>query len=474
MKIEPTIIEQQTAIPAIKTGNDRYMPNLTSQSDSFECSSAAKKPKKNIFSKLFDKIKSLFSPKQAEETKEQIQISDVHQSSSVSFKGIDVSNTKTNLLRELKMSSQEVGEILKSLKEPAGLDEISSMLELYKITPKEFANEINRQKEIFDGENELAFCQVIENLKLYPIITEDNNFTPFKLSFEEESKISEGVTSGNISAIYDVLKKNNPDVGKMFEKDSIIERNLHSIYQKMALNNYVLINPDNLVDLGKMNGRNKKIIFPNSTGIPPAKTVNMDAKTLIKSNLITMELIEATKDVPLPKVKKLKSITSEKITVNPEQIREKAAKYGIDSLSTYEIHALTDCFTDEPKIIEAANKIINNTSNPTNKQLRQLLGYAEHLSKLAQPVLKGSKVKIDNHAFLRMLDRNMVSVADNNKGRLLSFQELIEVIKNAAEKEMKTVSPLKEINISGYKNGSGIKLLVNYNPDGTCIIDSIM
>ncbi len=474
MKIGQNITEQQIAISAIKSGNDSYVPNLTSQNDSFECSSTAKKPKKNIFSKLFDRIKSLFTPKKAEETKEKIQISNIHQDSSVSFKGIDVSNTKSSLLRELQMSAQEVNTILKSLKEPAGLDEISAMLELYKITPKEFANEINRQKELFNGEKEYAFCQTIENLKLYPIITEDNNFTPFKLSFEEESKISEGVTSGNINAIYDVLKKNNPDVGKMFEKNSIIERNLHSIYQKMALNNYVLINPDNLIDLGKMNGRNKKIIFPNSTGIPPAKTVNMDAKTLIKSNLITMELIEATKNVPLPKIKKLKAITNSKIIVNPERIREKALKYGIDSLSTYEIHALTDCFTDEPKVVEAANKIINNTSNPTNKQLRKLLGYAEHLSKLAQPVLQGSKVKIDNHAFLRMIDRNMVSVADNNIGRLLSFQELVYVIKSAAENEMKTVSPQKEIKIGGYQNGSGIKLLVNYNPNGTCTIDSIM
>ena len=39
----------------------------------------------------------------------------------------------------------------------------------------------------------------------------------------------------------DVLKKNNSEIGAMFEKDNIIERNLHSIYQKMALDNVFLI-----------------------------------------------------------------------------------------------------------------------------------------------------------------------------------------------------------------------------------------
>ncbi len=473
MKIGQNIIEQQTTLPAVKSGSDCYVPNLQAKNDSFESSSTAIKPKKNLFIRVLDNIKNFFNPQKVEE-KEKIQLSDIHQNSNISFKGIDVSNTKTNLLKELNMSSQEAQQLLKNIDEPAGLDEISAMLELYKITPKDFAKEFNRQKDRFGGEDELAFYQVIENLKLYPIITEDNNFTLFKLSFEEESRVNEGILSGNVNKIYDVLKKNNSYIGERFEKDGIIEKNLHSIYQKMALNNYVLINPDDLVDLGKMNGQDKKIIFPSATGIQPVKTIDMDAKTLIKSNLITMELLEATKDVPLPKIKKLKSITSEKIIVNPEKLREKAAKYGIESLSTYEIHALTDCFADEPKIVDAANKIINNTSNKTNKQIRQLLGYAEHLSKLARPILKDSNVRIDNHAFLRMIDRNMVSVADNNHGCLLNFQELVEVIRDAAENEMKNVSPRKEINIPGYRNGTGIKLLLKYNPNGTCSIDSIM
>ena len=470
MKIgQKNIFETPAIKPTQNAGFRGSAKNLPS--DSFECET--KKPQQGFFSNFLDKIKNLFKPK-AEEAKEKIQISDLHQNDGVSFKGINVSNTNTKLLNELQMSSEQFGKILKDLGEPLGLDEISSMLELYRITPEEFGEEFNRQKAIFDGETEFGLSQVIENLKLYPIITEDNNFTPFKLSFKEESEISSGVISGDVNKIYDVLKKNNSEIGAMFEKDNIIERNLHSIYQKMALDNYVSINPDNLVDLGMMNGRSQKIIFPSSTGIPPAKTITMDAKTLIKSNLITMELLEVAKSTPLPETKKIKSITKDKITVYPEQIRQKALKYGIDSLSTYEIHALTDCMTDEPKFVEAAKNIIKNTSNSTNKQLRQLIGYAEHLGKLAQPVLKNSKITISDHAYLRMLDRNMVSVADNKQGRLLSFQELADVIKNNAEKELQTVSPKKEIVIQGYRNGSGIKLLLKYNPDGTCTVDSIM
>lgn len=84
-----------------------------------------------------------------------------------------------------------------------------------------------------------------------------------------------------------------------------------------------------------------------------------------------------------------------------------------------------------PEAKNAAKKIIKNKSTSLNKQLRQICGYKNHLKKLAEPILKDSRVEIGDHAYLRMLDRNMVSVADNSQNRLLVFSELIEVIKNA-------------------------------------------
>ncbi|MBR6163838.1 hypothetical protein IKQ26_08120 [bacterium] len=430
------------------------------------------KPKISFFSNFFDKIKQFFTPKPPQ--KEQIDISTLNnKESAVSFKGINVNKTKNDVTKELGLSEKEISDCLKTVKEQASLDNICALLELHNISPKELGEEFNRQKELFDGDIECSLLQTVENLKMHTIIPEDSFFTPFKLSMAETEEIARGIIIADDKKVYGVLKKNNPEIGKIFEDEQLLSKYRNTIYQKMALDDFRLINPGDLIDLGKINGRSKKIIFPNATSVEIAKDVNIDADTLIKSNIITMELLEETKDIPLPKLKTANSVSKQKLTFYPEKIREKALKFGIDALTSYEVHALTDCLSDMPEAKKTAEKIIKNKSNPTNKQLRQLSGYINHLKKLSEPILKDSKIKIDDHAYLRMLDRNLVSVADNSQNRLLSFQELVEVIKTAAEEEMKKTSPKNEIVLSDYKDSAGLKLLLKYK-DGICTVDSVM
>lgn len=474
MKIGQTPnISDNLTCSSVKKQEVRY--SFGSKNAGEDCFVSENKKKSNFFSNFFNSIKRFFAPKQPENQQpSQIEISTLHNSESgVSFKGINVSQTKSQVIKQLGLSEKEISDCLKTIDEKAALEDICAILELHNISPGEFGKEFNRQKELFDGDIEMALSLAVENLKLHTIIPEDPLFSPFKLSLAETGDISEAFLRADYGAVNEILKKNNPEIGKMVEDENLISRYHDTLYPKMALNDYVLINPDNLIDLGKINGRNKKIIFPNATGVECAKEINMDADTLIKSNIITMELLNETKDVPLPKLKTAKGLPKDKFTLYPEKIREKALTFGIDALTSYEVHALTDCLRDMPEAKRAAKNIIKNKSNPTNKQLRQLCGYADHLKKLAKPILKDSNIQIDDHAYLRMLDRNLVSVADNSQGRLLSFQEFIEVLKNAAEENMNQTSPKKELNLNGYKNGSGVKVLLSFE-NGICKIDSVM
>ena len=473
MKIgkSPNISETNCFAPVKKPEAKYSFGNRQIPADSFV---RENKPKTNFFSNFFSAIKNFFVSQKAQNPNRPIDISTIHtQDSGVSFKGISVSQTKAQLTKQFGLSEKEISDYLKNIKEKSTLDDICALMELHNITPDEVGKEYNRQKALLDGDIECSLMQTIENIKMRIIISEEPLFAPFKLSLEETEEITSGIIRADSAKIEEVLKKNNREIGEIIERENLVSRYQNILYQKMALDNFNDINPDNLIDLGIINGRSKKIIFPNATGVESAPEVDIDVKTLIKSNIITMELLNETKDVPLPKTKTANAVTKQKITLYPEKIREKALKFGIDSLTTYEIHALTDCFSDMPEAKKATEKIIKNKSNPTNKQLRKICGYKNHLKKLAAPILKDSNVKIDDHAYLRMLDRNMVSIADNSKNKLLSFPELIEVIKTAAEEEMKKTSPKNEILLPNYQNGSGLKILVKYE-NGTCTIDSVM
>lgn len=472
MKIgnNPNIAKTLVSEPNQKSETHYTFGSLRTPSDSFV---RENKPKTNFFSNFFSAIKKFFTRPKEQNSQEQIDISTLKNgASAVSFKGINVSQTKTQITKELGLSEQEISDYLTLIREKSSLDEICATLELYNITPSEFGEEYNRQKEIFDGDAELSLTQTLENLKSYTILSKEPLFEPFKLSMKESEEITSAIIRADYPAVNEILKKNNEKIGTMIEKENLVPRYSGEIYKKLALDDYKMISPDNLADLGIINGRSKKIIFPNATHVESAPEVDVDADTLIKSNIITMELLKATKDVPLPEIKTANAITKDAITLYPEKIREKALKFGIDSLTTFEIHAITDSLRNMPEALKEANKIIKNKSNPVNKQLRQICGYKNHLKKLAEPILRNSRVVIGDHAYLRMLDRNMVSVSDNKQNRLLSFQEFVEVIKNAGEEELKKTSPKDNIEIPNY-NGTGIKLIADCK-NGTCLIDSVM
>ena len=97
--------------------------------------------------------------------------------------------------------------------------------------------------------------------------------------------------------------------------------------------------------------------------------------------------------------------------------------------------------------------------------------YVQELKAQAEPILQGTNVQINDHAYMRMIDRNMVTIANHQTGHMMSFDEYINLLVTEAQKATDT-----KLYISGYGNGGILKLLVVPASKGNkiVVIDSVM
>ena len=152
---------------------------------------------------------------------------------------------------------------------------------------------------------------------------------------------------------------------------------------------------------------------------------------------------------------------------------QKAINEGFDSLTSHEIHALTDVFSDLYKNDPAFSKLVNGilTDTQNNYDLRMTYAYVQELKGMTEPILRGTNVQINDHVYMRMLDRNLVTVANNQTCHMMSYEEYINMLVSEATKATDS-----KVYINEHNNGSTIKLLI-IPPTGnntTIVIDSIM
>ena len=334
--------------------------------------------------------------------------------------------------------------------------------------------------------DEEAFIAVLNTLQNISKIRNNPTFEPFNLSFRETQELHDAINAFDLDTIQTILYLNNESVFEQIQ-DNIDSR----IYESNLLNTIRTIqqdivgfqyyNPSDIAEI-TINGKTKKIFFPNADQITPIQLPDNIADDLIKSNLLTMDIINKLEqfNIELPStghsnlaISSGKNKSVLKIKYSIQDLIAKAKSQGIDSLSSHEIHVLTDCFdtlyrsTKDPQFIKLVNSIINDKNN--NQHLRLIYAYIKKMKELAQPILKRNKVQIEDHAYMRMLDRNLISVADHNNNRMLSFEEFIKLLSSKV-KDTKE----KELYIQGFHNGNIIKLLLKSGDNGTTIIDSIM
>ncbi len=409
----------------------------------------------------------------------------IRDSNDVFFRGIDTATIKDEIITKTNLSETDISNILNKLKKDISLDNISATLEFYGISADEFAS-VFKSKLKESGNNEEAFIAVLNTLQNISKIRNNPTFEPFNLSFRETQELHDAINAFDLDTIQTILYLNNESVFEQIQ-DNIDSR----IYESNLLNTIRTIqqdivgfqyyNPSDIAEI-TINGKTKKIFFPNADQITPIQLPDNIADDLIKSNLLTMDIINKLEqfNIELPStghsnlaISSGKNKSVLKIKYSIQDLIAKAKSQGIDSLSSHEIHVLTDCFdtlyrsTKDPQFIKLVNSIINDKNN--NQHLRLIYAYIKKMKELAQPILKRNKVQIEDHAYMRMLDRNLISVADHNNNRMLSFEEFIKLLSSKV-KDTKE----KELYIQGFHNGNIIKLLLKSGDNGTTIIDSIM
>ncbi len=409
----------------------------------------------------------------------------IRNSDDVFFKGIETTAIKDEIITKTNLSETDISNILNKLKRTISLDDISATLEFHGISADEFAS-VFKYKLKESGNNEEAFIAVLNTLQNISKIRNNPTFEPFNLSFREIQELHDAINAFDLDTIQTILYLNNESVFEQIQ-DNIDSR----IYESNLLNTIRTIqqdivgfqyyNPNDIAEV-TINGKTKKIFFPNADKITPTQLPDNIADDLIKSNLLTMDIINKLEqfNIELPAtghsnlaISSGKNKSVLKIKYSIQDLIDKAKSKGIDSLSSHEIHVLTDCFdtlyrsTKDPQFIKLVNSIINDKNN--NQHLRLIYAYIKKMKELAQPILRKYKVQIEDHAFMRMLDRNLISVADHNNNRILSFEEFIELLSSKV-KDTKD----KELYIQEFHNGNIIKLLLKPGDKGTITIDSIM
>lgn len=397
--------------------------------------------------------------------------------SDLPFKGLDISKTKSQLLKELPG--------LKNVNiDGYSSDNIAAFLDLYNIKPSEFTDYIKSFGYSVTDSSELEFVlqDTLKGLESFPIFKNNPIFSAFNLSLEDCADLYNKISINSADGIYEILEKNNPQLVKAFREHAqksgtdIISDNLDYIYKHIVENPVSeMISADNILDLGIINGQRKKVILPNSTSMP-VSSVEIKPLDLIKSNMMTEDLVNlAEGKFPLPERLSIdiKTPNSEKFSMSfaTSDLIEKLKNFGIDGLSSNEIHSLTDMFSDmyrtNPKFAKSVNGYINNSKNLP--KFRKVYDCIEYLKRRAENVLKGTNIEIEDHAFMRMIDRNMLTVTDNNTLSLLNFEDFIALLKDNVLKSSKN-----ELRITGINGSDGLKVLLTPNKNGKIIIESVM
>ena len=415
------------------------------------------------------------------------------------FKGIDVTETQKSLIKLLQDQEVDIDKFRKLLAainpdgaEKTGIADLSAMMELYGIKAKDlgeymetrFGDKLGKWLECCDeGEALDSITNILKDMSKYRLYRNSDFFESFHISFADMPEIIDelqktDITRINIQKISEILKKNNEELFNAVGAENFIYKNLNKMRASVsnsAIPYGVYTTPDDLIEMPvRINGERKTFIFKDATSIPSTQHANIDYDLLIESNMITTDLLdEASKYIGKGeitcKTNGIPGVSNEKFGVDFAKILGKIdpENPSLSQLSTREVHGLTDTLRTlldpkkgNPKFIKAV------TNNDILKQkCNRIYDVIDYLRREATNSLVGTNVEISDHAFLRMIDRNLTSVVDNSTGDVLDFSSLISLLAKNAQKNIDTI-PL-------YEGSAGIKMILKRNGN-KIVIDSVM
>ena len=415
------------------------------------------------------------------------------------YKGIDVSEISKSLetrFAEAGISKETLDDILSEFTTGTStytIDKLASELKLSGISVDEFFDCISEYLEIFDGDEcaEL-FSGLLKALKISPYVKNCSYLDSFNLEFKDIYAIQEclnGVGDEMYTKLPEILKSIDSDIfeqlGGMQGFVSVVQDMSDSIQNAYIA--FGVINPDNLIEFPvRINGEEKILIFPETSKLPPltgSGKVQPDAETLLKSNMITSEALAIAKETGVDltgfatnKSRMFAQDASELVSIDYllSDIVTKAEKNGFSSLTPHETHVLTDylrnAYRSNDQFKKALDKEIRN-SHGLGNIVNEIYRYVQAMNSAAGSALNKAgidNVTFDDHFFMRMIDRNLMSTVDNSTGEVLDFNSLITFIAQKA-KDSK-VNNLKFVNLG---NAGGVTIIIERG-SGKITIKSIM
>ena len=515
-------------------------PSLISSDSFINTNSLKKEEKQNFIQKAFSKIKSLFSTsKNKINSSLDVQNLDLDagkilNNSSVSFKARKESKLpetekqyneyKKALLDTLNIGEQEFNDFFNTniKNNSVSLEQVISTIQNNNIPIKDFISVYNSKKtnpnEPFNG---IALVSTIQTLRNYQHVVCKEVFEPFNFKFQDVDKVLEISASFAPSEIENFLESKNQEVLEMILMDDKFELyakklsdTVKELYQSTNMHSFMYNNPEHITTLS-INGENKVILFPNSRNISPKaipiekddnvvktgeeETVSKELREkrkneitalFIKSNLMTKDLVDALNCGKFKIPEKYEKCHSKlpvkggtiELEFDTKDILAKANKEGgFSNLSSHEIHALTDTFLNL-YVYNSSFRELSKSILEKSESAKKVYGHIVHLQEIAERVLAPKNMKIETHAIMRMLDRNMVLIADNKNGKMLSFEEVLTLLADKAKTskankdgEFFIEGKERKANerISVLANGSTIKCK-KIIEDGKIVLDTVM
>ena len=306
----------------------------------------------------------------------------------------------------------------------------------------DFGGDLKEIEELYGKDEIIGRLANAADAKRYAFSIKENAlFTPYKLSLDEISRLNLAIQANDIEGINKILEMNNPELfkslGSVVEHYNLLmdlSQNLKSFQNELDITPHQELTFD-------VNG-SKKTIKTNEN--IPQKAVNIrdiNIIELIKSNLLTKECIDILKKMSLDipdrmKIAKHNSIYGKnKHETNFDEILKKIESSGYESLTTFEIHHLTDVFAS----LAEQNEVFKNRIKqpPIAKKSQSIYAYVSGIKQNIDNLLKGTNLEIREHCIMKMIDRDVYNPVDNTKVRVLSFAEMTNLIKERAITEIK-------------------------------------
>jgi len=367
-------------------------------------------------------------------------------------------------LRDIEIktiNNPELGKLRAAFEENGlNLDETFSEYELKSIIAsieKDFGfkiNDIINEPEVIEAfiqAGRTKFNGTAEIILNHSLISKDNKgvtkiynlFDGFDLSLYEINELSKAVKYQDKNNILKILKNNNPDLYALLNYDAIsetaqFESNIFEL--SMKFNNLkIKENKSPKCNIGNVNSQELLLDCDDGNlrtkierGAPYAANGKFnvyDTEVLLKSNLATEEAIATLKqsgiDITTATQNSKFSIIGKDISYNISDIILKYEKFGISSLTSREIHAITDFC----KKLYSENTYYKNTLDKlcdNNKNLQKLRGSLAAIRKELDTKLSNTSLIAGDHFIGRIADRNYLKLCSASKESFSNFVRDIE------------------------------------------------